>query len=219
MPRTNRIVLYVDIDGERVPLYLNRLQKAMNKVGKGIVANARKVLKRQNKVVSGNLSRSLFYSIEGSKDTIELSFEGSVPYWDFVEQGVQGAAPNTPPPKNPKGKLPYSNRAPDSPYKFGSGREQETTGTLRGGIDRWVIQKPFGAIRDDKGRFIPRKSMVSALSRNIYTYGIAPSNFYTIAIDQGFKKGQLIMAKAIGLDVAEFVEENMDGIYNIEITL
>ena len=76
MPRTNRIVLYVDIDGERVPLYLNRLQKAMNKVGKRIVANARKVLKRQNKVVSGNLSRSLFYSIEGSKDTIELSFEG-----------------------------------------------------------------------------------------------------------------------------------------------
>lgn len=200
-------------------MYFTRLEKAMNRVGKSVIKSARNVLKKQGKVVTGNLSNSLYYVIEGSKDTIELTFEGHVPYWDFVEKGVQGANPNKPKPKNAKSKLPYANRAPDSPYKFGSGKEQETTGTLRGGIDRWVIQKPFGNIRDEKGRFIPRKSLVSAVSSNIYNYGLTPSNYYTIALDQGFKKSKVLMGRAIGRDVATFVQDNMTGVYNITITI
>ena len=204
MPRTNAIVLKLDIAGESVPMQMNKLHKAMNKIGKRVVSNARKILKEQGKVVTGNLSKSLFYTIEGSKETIELNFEGNVPYWDFVEQGVQGLISNE--------------KAPKSPFKFGSGKPQGG-GTLRGGIDRWVIQKPVGAIRDKKGRFIKRKQMVSAISWKVYNYGIAPSNYYAIALDRGYKKSKSILGKAIGLDVATFVEQNMTGIYNIKITL
>ena len=219
MPRSSKIVIYLDVDGEKLPMYFTRLEKAMKRVGDSVVKNARKVLKKQGKVVTGNLSKSLYYVIEGSKDTIELTFEGDVPYWDFVEQGVQGANPNKPKPKNGKSTLPYANRAPDSPYKFGSGKEQETTGTLRGGIDRWVIQKPFGNIRDEKGKFIPRKSLVRAVSGNIYNYGITPSNYFTIALDQNFKKSRFLISRAIGYDVETFVQDNMTGIYNITITI
>tara|TARA_R100001369_G_scaffold17664_2_gene33079 strand:+ start:4562 stop:5176 length:615 start_codon:yes stop_codon:yes gene_type:complete len=204
MPRTNALVIKLDIAGERVPMHMNSLHKAMNKIGKRVVSNARKILKEQGKVVTGNLSKSLFYTIEGSKETIQLNFEGAVPYWDFVEQGVQGLISNK--------------EAPKSPFKFGSGNFTGG-GTLRGGIDRWVIQKPIGAIRDKKGRFIKRKQMVSAISSKIYNYGIAPSNYYAIALDQSYKKSKRLIGKAIGLDVATFVEQNMTGIYNIKITI
>tara|TARA_R110000822_G_scaffold290316_1_gene412364 strand:- start:2867 stop:3484 length:618 start_codon:yes stop_codon:yes gene_type:complete len=205
MPRSKKgISLKLIVDGEVIYLYLNNLRKALNRIGKKVVSNARKVLKQQKKVVTGNLSKSLYYTIEGTDEGIELLFEGHAPYWDFVEQGVKGLISNA--------------KAPDSPYKFGSGNF-EGTGTLRGGIDRWVIQKPIKGIRDSKGKFIPRKQMVSAISTKIYNYGIEPSNFYTIALDQGEKKNLLLISKAIGVDVTDFVEENMTGLYNISITI
>ena len=204
MPRTNALILHLNIDGESVPMYMNQLKRAMDKIGKRVVSNARKVLKKQKKVVTGTLSKSLFYTIDGSKDSIELNFEGTAPYWDFVEQGVQGLISNK--------------KAPDSPFKFGSG-DFEGGGTLRGGIDRWVIQKPVGAIRDSKGRFIKRKQMVSAISGKIYNYGIAPPNYYAIALDNGYKKSKKLIGEAIGTDVETFVEQNMRGIYNITITI
>ena len=198
------ISLKLIVEGEVIYLYLNNLAKALNRIGKRVVANARKVLKQQDKVVTGNLSKSLYYTIEGTDEGIELLFEGHAPYWDFVEQGV-------------KGKISAA-KAPDSPFRFGSGNF-EGQGTLRGGINRWVIQKPIKGIRDSKGRFTPRKQMVSAISSEIYNYGIEPSNFYSIALDQGYKKSKQLIARAIGQDVSDFVEENMTGVYNISITI
>tara|TARA_R110002050_G_scaffold150909_3_gene277832 strand:- start:127 stop:744 length:618 start_codon:yes stop_codon:yes gene_type:complete len=198
------ISLKLFVEGEVIYLYLNNLRKTLNRIGKRIVANARKVLKQQNKVVTGNLSKSLYYTIEGTDEGVELLFEGHAPYWDFVEQGV-------------KGKISEA-KAPNSPFKFGSGNF-EGTGTLRGGINRWVIQKPIKGVRDSKGRFTPRKQMVSAISSEIYNYGIEPSNFYTTSLDQGYKKSTQLIARAIGLDVSDFVEENMTGVYNITIKL
>jgi len=220
MRRTKRISINLFVEGDKVPLFFPRLEKVMNKIGKSVIKDARTILKGQNKVVSGNLSKSLYYTIEGSNESIEMTFEAGVPYWDFVEQGVQGSGPFTAP-KNPSGKatLPYKNRAPDSPFKFGSGKKQATEGTLRGGIDRWVIQKPVGPIRDAKGRFVPRKELVGAISSSVYRYGIAPSNYYTQALDKGYKKSKVKISKAIGLDVSEFVEENMEGIFNITISI
>jgi hypothetical protein len=217
MPRINSIKINIDVEGEPVPMYFPALQKELNRIGKTVVNIARKTLKEQGKVVSGNLSKSLYYTIEGSKDTIELIFTAGVPYWDFVEQGVQGANPNKPKPENAKGKHPYTNRAPDSEYRFGSGRPQPTKGTLRGGIDKWVIQKPYGNIRGESGKFIPRKQMVGAISSNIYTYGLAPSNYYTIALDKGWKKAKRKFVTAIGTDIADFIYTNMEGDYTIEI--
>ena len=219
MPRINSIKVNITVGEEELPLYFPRLEKELNRIGKTVVNIARKTLKEQGKVVTGNLSKSLYYTIEGSKNSIELIFTAGVPYWDFVEQGVQGANPNKPKPKNAKGKKPYKNRAPNSEYKFGSGRPQPTEGTLRGGINKWVIQKPIGNIRGESGKFIPRKQMVRAISSNIYTYGLEPSNYYTIALDKGWKKAKRKFATAIGEDIADFVYTNMEGNYTIEISI
>ena len=178
MPRSTNIQFNITLDGEQVPMFFPLMEKELNRIGKSVVKSAQVGLKKQGKVVTGNLSRSLFYSIEGSNKGLEVTFEGSVPYWDFVEQGVQGAISKA--------------KAPDSPFQFGSGRKQETSGTLRGGIDKWVIQKPFGPIR-------------------------APSKYYATALDAGWKKAKRRFANAIGLDVANFVYENIDSSYTIEI--
>ena len=124
MRLTNKLQLFIEIDGEKTPIEFDFLSKALNRIGDTVVSIARKELKKQGKVVTGNLSKSLYYTIEGSKNSIELVFQGDVPYWDFVEKGVQGANPNKPKPKNGKSKLPYSNRAPKSPFKFGSGKRR-----------------------------------------------------------------------------------------------
>jgi len=205
MPRINKLIIKLNVNGEIMPIQFNELDRVLNKLGKRVVSNARKVLKQQKKVVTGNLSKSLYYNIEGSKESVELNFEANAPYWDFVEQGVKG--------------LISSAKAPDSPYQFGSGKEQLMKGTLRGGIDKWVIQKPIAGIRGANGRFVPRKQMVSAISTEIYNYGIAPSNYYSIALDQGYNKSKRLIAKAIGVDVSTFVEENLTGTYNLTITI
>jgi hypothetical protein len=205
MRLTRKLVLHLNIEGTLEPLFFTHLQKALNKLGKRVVSGARKVLASQNKVVSGNLSRSLYYTIEGTKDTIEVTFAGGVPYWDFVEQGV-------------KGKI-SDKKAPHSPFQFGSGKPQASSGTLRGGIDRWVIQKPVGQIRDKAGRFVTRKSMVSAISWSVYNYGIAPSNYYSIALDRGFKKAKKMIAQAVGEDVFVFLREKSQAIYSITIII
>ncbi len=205
MLRTKKkLGLKLNLQGEDIYLYLDNLSKVLNRLGKKVISNARKVLKQQKKVVTGNLSNSLFYTLEGTDEGIELLFEAQAPYWDFVEQGVQGLLSNA--------------KAPNSPYRFGSGNFQGS-GTLRGGIDRWVIQKPIKGVRDAKGRFTPRKQMVSAISSKIYNYGIEPSNFYTIALDNGYKKNRRLIGRAIGEDFSSYVEENLSGVYNITITI
>ena len=69
-------------------------------------------------------------------------------------------------------------KAPASPYKFGSGLGKPG---LRTAIDRWTITKGIPGIRDEKGRFIPRKSLVRLMSRSIYLSGLSPTYFFTDA--------------------------------------
>ena len=57
-------------------------------------------------------------------------------------------------------------------------------------IDRWVLTKPqlSTTVRDDKGRFIPRKSLVFLFRRSLARYGYKATNFLdnaiTLSIDQ-----------------------------------
>jgi len=218
MPLSEPLTLKIEVDDEIYNLKLTRLRKAMDRLGAVVVEEAQQELDKQGKVVSGELRDSLYYVVDTGKDSMTLEFAAGAAYWDFVNQGVQGAGPYGPP-KNPSGKgtLPYENRAPKSPYKFGSG--QGGPGSIRGGIDRWVVRKPVGPIRDAKGRFIPRKRLVSMITSSVWKYGIAPSNYYTLAIDKGYKQTKARLAVAVGQDVNQYIEENLAGTYTINIEL
>lgn len=205
MPLIEPLTLKIRIGDEDLQLKFKRLIEVMPKLGNLVVKEARKTLKSQDKVVSGALYDSLQYQITTGKDTLEITFDAGVPYWDFVNLGVKGAK--------------SSAKAPNSPYQFGTGSYTGNQ-TLRGGIDRWVIRKPIEGVRDRKtGRFVPRKQLVRWISNVVWNTGIAPSNYYTLAIDQGWKRYKKRMAVAIGLDVNDFVSEYYSNEFNIDISI
>ena len=137
-----------------------------------VIAEARKNLRRKKKVTTGELLKSLKYAIDTSqKDTTILNFVMK-DYGRFVDRGVQGKDPNA----LPEGAKWYGrNRAPNSPYKFGS----MSSRGLRGAINKWTIQKGIPGIRDKKGRFVPRKSMQFMMTRSIYLAGLEATMFFT----------------------------------------
>lgn len=205
MPLIEPLTIRIRVGDENLPLEFKRLAAVLPKLGNVVLKDARKILKQQDKVVSGDLYNSLRYTVNTGKEQMQLTFDAGVPYWDFVNQGVRGAK--------------SSAKAPNSPYQFGTGSYTGTQ-TLRGGIDRWVIRKPVAGVRDPKtGRFIPRKQLVRWISNIVWNTGIAPSNYYTLAIDQGWKRYKKRMAVAIGLDVNDFVSKNLSGEFTIDITI
>lgn len=205
MPLSEPLTLTINVGDEALKVKFPRLQSAMRGMGNVVVNQARQELRSQDKVVSGYLSESLRYTINTGKEVTSLTFDAEAPYWDFVEQGVRGAV--------------SSEKAPNSPYQFGSG-SMSGGGTLRGGIDKWVIQKPIEGVRDQKtGRFVPRKQLVRWISNIVWNTGIKPSNYYTLAMDRGWKMSKKRIAVAIGLDVNDFITENWSGDYNINIDI
>jgi len=86
--------------------------------------------------------------------------------------------------KGVKGKF-KSDKAPDSPYKFGSGQGQK--GGLTQGIEKWVVQKGI-QFRDKKsGRFLTYKSTAFIITRSIYATGLKASLFFTKPFQEGYK--------------------------------
>jgi len=197
--------LKLKIGDDNYNLPFKRLASAVNAMGLLVVKEAQNELELQDKVVTGQLKNSLTYTVTTGKDEVTLEFGAGAPYWDFVNQGVRGAV--------------SSAKAPNSPYQFGTG-SHTGRGTLRGGIDRWVIQKPIEGVRDMKtGRFLPRKELVRRISSTIWNTGIEPSNYYTLALDRGWKRAKKRIGVAIGLDVNDFMVENFGGDYIIDITI
>jgi hypothetical protein len=76
-----------------------------------------------------------------------------------------------------------------------------------GPIDRWVVQKQsIKAIRDAKGRFIPRKTLVFLIRRSIGQYGYGGNDFIT----KGFDAVQKDILDKYGDVVAGFIQFQLD---------
>jgi hypothetical protein len=165
---------------------LKETQVLLNQFGLNVISEARS----KAPSTSGALADSLNYEIEISEDEFKVTFL-SEPYGKFQDQGVQGADPS-----KIKGGF---QKAPESPFKFGSGTG---SGSLRGGIDRWVVRKGLDGVRDAEGRFISRKSMVYLISRSIYFTGLRPTLFFT----QPFEKFNRRLIRGLERSLADDYE-------------
>ena len=153
---------------------LKNVIKEMEAASMNIISTAKSNLSKSKS--SGKLADSLESDIEGENtDSPKLVFY-SEDYGKFIDKGVQGNNPEA----MPQGSLARYNKAPSSPYQFGSGN-YKGGGSLRSAIDKWVVQKGIPNVRDAKGRFIKRKSMVYLISRSIWNTGIKPTYFFTNA--------------------------------------
>lgn len=181
---------------------LNRTQKEFENYGDAVIKEMRRILEKEGKNASYNLSNTMQHRFTVGNQTFQLVFD-LAPYWDYVASGVQGAKTNK--------------KAPSSPYKFGTGTAPK--GKLVPAIDRWTVVKPIKAVRDKKGRFIPRKKLVRAISMNIYLHGIEPTPFVREPMHVLFEKYQKRISTAFASDVWHFYKKELPLEFEIQINL
>jgi hypothetical protein len=147
-----------------------------------------------------NVSKDLYNSLKG-----ELVTENNYAivgfrmndYGQYQDQGVKGKS--------------SSLRAPNSPFKFGSGTGK--SGGLTKGIEKWVKARGI-QFRDKKtGKFLSYQSTAFLITRSIYHKGLKPSLFFTKPFEAGFKKYiDTDLAKAFALDVDTIIDYNLQDI-------
>tara|TARA_R100001163_G_scaffold11860_1_gene10942 strand:- start:10085 stop:10606 length:522 start_codon:yes stop_codon:yes gene_type:complete len=162
------------------------VDKVLDAFGKKVVLQARNILNSKGKNASGNLDRSLGYFIKVfPSGALDMSFvaEG---YADIVDKGIKGSK--------------SSAKAPMSPYKYTN--KMPPTRIL----DKWAVRKGISGIRNNKGQFVSRKSLIFVIARNIKLFGIKPSNFFTDAFNTAYKTLPRQFMQAYAKDAAKFLK-------------
>jgi hypothetical protein len=151
-----------------------------------VIQQSRSNLSKSRKNNTKELYNSIKGEIVSEKDYTIVGFK-MADYGMFQDQGVKGKS--------------SSAKAPNSPFKFGSGTGKK--GGLTNGIERWVKQKGI-QFRDKKsGKFISYQSTAFIISRSIYQTGLRPSLFFTKPFEAGKKKyidGEIGQAFAMDID-------------------
>jgi hypothetical protein len=147
-----------------------------------------------------NVSKDLYNSLKGEivkEDNYAIVGFRMNEYGQYQDQGVKGKS--------------SSLRAPNSPFKFGSGRGK--AGGLTKGIEKWVKARGI-QFRDKKtGKFLSYQSTAFLITRSIYHKGLKPSLFFTKPFEAGFKKYiDTDLAKAFSLDVDTIIDFNLQDI-------
>ena len=131
------------------------VEKTIKRFRDYVIQQSRSNLSKSGK----NNSKELYNSLKGEVVTENgftiVGFQ-MADYGAFVDQGVKGKT--------------SSNKAPNSPFKFGSGTGKK--GGLTKGINQWVKQKGF-QFRDRKsGKFLSYDSTAYLITRSIFHKGI-----------------------------------------------
>ena len=172
------------------------VEKTIKRFRDYVIQQSRSNLSKSGK----NSSKELYNSLKGEVVTENgytiVGFQ-MADYGAFVDQGVKGKT--------------SSNKAPNSPFKFGSGTGRK--GGLTKGINQWVKQKGF-QFRDRKsGKFLSYDSTAYLITRSIFHKGIKPSLFFTKPFEAGYKKYiDVDLLKAFGQDIETMVDYNLKDI-------
>jgi hypothetical protein len=168
------------------------LENYLNRFAKSVVNNAKGILKRKKKVVSGKLLNSISYKLKKDNDGLTVQFM-MVDYGTFVDKGVSGT-------KQKRTYVDYKGKRKDTPYEFGKTRD----GGLTRGLDNWIVRRGI-APRDAQGRFISRKSLKFLIARKIYTQGIQGISFFQKPLQIGMRDFYNQVGKAIKEDIENII--------------
>jgi len=163
-------------------MQLKETQKALNAFGKYVVQQARTNLTKGKKNSTKSLYNSLEYDVQEMEGLIRMFFKMD-DYGEFQDKGVSGV------------KKKYN-----TPYTY------KTKMPPTSSLDKWIVRKGLKGIRDEKGRFIKRKSLQYLIARSIYTKGIKPSLFFTKPFNKAFSN----LDKALETAYSKDLENNID---------
>lgn len=173
---------------------LNNVKDELNRFAKYVISQSRANLTRGDKNVSKELWNSLQGNVKVSKNSFELTFLME-DYGVFQDKGVKGKK--------------SSLKAPNSPFRFGSGRGKK--GGLTNGIDKWVRRRRF-QFRDKKtGKFMSYQTTAFLITRSIYNKGIKPSLFFTKPFEKAFKNLDKELIDAYKLDVENLIKNSVNN--------
>ena len=171
---------------------LEELQKELSKFGKAVIKQSRANLTRMNHKDTNALYDSLKFESKVHKNSFSFDFFME-DYGAFRDLGVRGKKSST--------------KAPNSPFKFGSGTGRK--GGLTEAISKWVRSKGIRG-RGKNGRFITHKSLTFLITRSIYNTGMKPSLFFTKPFEKAFERLPDDLIEKFGLDVEKFMENTLN---------
>ena len=162
-------------------MQLDNFKKALEEFRDKVVEESKKNLRKEKKG-GGQLENDL----KGGEVKVtdrSLQFEIEMPYYgEFQDKGVSGIKKKYNTPYSYKTKMPPPSK-----------------------LDKWTVRKGI-APRDEKGRFISRKSLQFAIARSIFYNGIKPSLFFTKPFEKYAKGLPKELEQAFALDTKAFLE-------------
>jgi hypothetical protein len=162
-------------------MQLENFKKALEEFRDKVVEESKKNLRKEGKG-GGQLENDL----KGGEVKItnrSLQFEIEMPYYGvFQDKGVSGIKKKYNTPYSYKQKMPPPSK-----------------------LDKWTVRKGI-APRDEKGRFLSRKSLQFLIARSIFYNGIKPSLFFTKPFEKYAKGLPKELEQAFALDTEAFLE-------------
>ena len=172
----------------------DEIQKALERFRDHIVSQSRRNLTTKDK----NLSKKLYNSIKGEVKAMPNSigmYFSMEEYGAYQDQGVKGKR--------------SSAKAPNSPFKFGSGTGRR--GGLTEGMQKWVERRRIQFKDRKTGKFMSYKSTAWVLTKSIYSKGIKPSLFFTKPFEAAYKNLPEELIEKYGIDARnlffEFIKQ------------
>lgn len=165
---------------------------ALEKFSKYVTTQSKANLTRKKKNVRGTLHKSIKGSTFVGANSIGLTIEMK-DYGQFQDLGVKGKT--------------SSHKAPNSPYRFGSGSGgEDSEGGLTQGIKQWVRDRRFQFRDKVSGRFMSYEQTAFLITRSVWHKGIEPSRFFSKPFEKGFERLPNEIVEAYGLDVENFIK-------------
>ena len=155
-------------------------------VSKYVVQQSRTNLTKGKKNVSKDLYNSISFKVITTADGFSVQFFMDS-YGTFVDKGVSGT-------KVKRSFKDYKGRTISSPYKYTTKQPPSRV------LDKWIVKKGI-APRDEKGRFMSRKSISFLIARSIKRKGIQGISFFQRPLQLGLKQFGKEMLGAVKDDI------------------
>ena len=187
---------------------LNNVQAVLTRFRDFVISESKKNLNTGGEHGSHNNTSALKNSLKG-----EIVSEGDFSivafkmndYGYYQDKGVKGKS--------------SSAKAPNSPFRFGSGKSSSNGQGLTKSILKWVQAKRFqfrnkvNGKNTKKGTLMSYQQTAYLISRSIFHKGIKPSLFFTKPFEAGYKKYiDTDLMKAFGQDIDTILDYNLTNI-------
>lgn len=161
------------------------LERYLNSFGKQVVNRAKGNLQK-SKGGGSKLENSISFKVVTTNKGFNVQFKMNS-YGAFVDKGVSGT-------DKKRSFKDYKGKTRPSPFKYTTKQPPSRV------LDKWIVKKGI-APRDEKGRFMSRKSISFLIARSIKKKGIQGISFFQKPLMLGMKQFSSKFGKAIADDI------------------